>query len=232
MKNQYGRNNTQSRAVAKALPKEDTSRRDLLAKIALTAGGVALATAIPAHSQTAATPAAPTRRETEAASLKQSDIGILNFALTLEYLEADFYSRAVEADTRNQFLRGRLRQATTSIRDHELAHVAALTATITKLGGAPVARPQFQFPADAFISPIKFAQHAVALESIGVGAYLGAVSLINDREIRRAAAGIYGSETRHVAILRHLSGFNFSTRYYEGPLTAAQVTTLIAPYMA
>lgn len=223
---EYGRNQAQSQnaqARVAVQPSPEAKRRELIKVAALAAGGAAIVSALPAFGQTPPAPAA--------VPANTNDIGILNFALGLEYLEADFYTRAVAADAQRQYLRGRLREAVTTLRDHENAHVAAITATIVNLGGAPVARGTYRFPQEAFISPVAFGQHAAALEAIGIGAYLGAVNLINSREIRRAAAAIYGTETRHAAIIRHLTGSTFAPRYYEGPLDAAQVQILIAPFI-
>jgi hypothetical protein len=224
---EYGRNQAQSR-IATA-PSPEAKRREIIKVAALAAGGAAIVSALPAFGQTPAPAAAPPAPAPTPANT--NDIGILNFALGLEYLEAEFYTRAVAADAQRQYLRGRLREAASTLRDHENAHVDALIATIARLGGAPIARGTYRFPQDAFISPIAFGRHAVALEAIGVGAYLGAINLIKSRDIRRAAAAIYGTETRHAAIIRHLTGNTFSPRYYEGPLNAAQVQILIASYV-
>jgi len=160
-----------------------------------------------------------------------SDLDILSFALSLEHLEHTFYTRIVEADTQRQFLHGRLHEIAPVLRDNEAAHIEAISTAITALGGTPAPAGTYKFPTNVFISPISFAHFAYTLEDIGVGAYLGAVGKIKSKDIRRAAASIYGSETRHAALLRHLGGFQFSPRYYEGPLTVAQTQQLIDPYV-
>ena len=112
------------------------------------------------------------------ASGSSSDIAILNFALTLEYLESTFYVRAVA----QHHLRGETLKFATVVRDHELAHVAALKATIQKLGGKPVAKPTFDFkgiPGD----PAKFRATAIALEDTGVSAYAGQVPNIKNKAV-------------------------------------------------
>ncbi len=71
-----------------------------------------------------------------------SDLEILNFALTLEYLESTFYK---EAKTRAK-ASGELKSLITMLAEDEQSHVEALTSTIKKLGGKPVAEPKFNFP--------------------------------------------------------------------------------------
>lgn len=167
---------------------------------------------------TAPTPGAP------------GDLEILNFALGLERLELDFYNRAIAANDATKYLRGRLFEVLAPIRDHEAAHIQALEAAIAGAGGTAVGpAARYEYPREVFISPIAFARYAFTLEEIGVGAYLGASGAIKSNALRRAAASIYGVETRHAAVWRHLGGHNFSIRYYEGPLSVAQVQGLIAP---
>ena len=103
-----------------------------------------------------------------------ADLDILNYALTLEYLEAGFYERGIAAGV----LSGRELALVTPIRDHELAHVQAVTDTINSLGGKPVEKPQLQFPAKTFKDRDTFLATASIFEELGVKAYHGQVPLI------------------------------------------------------
>jgi hypothetical protein len=96
-----------------------------------------------------------------------TDLDILNFALTLEYLEANFYN--VKAKTVN--LSGDAKTLAASFGAEETAHVDALTAAINAGGGKPVAMPTFDFPVTDQASFLKL---AYTLENVGVGAYNGA----------------------------------------------------------
>lgn len=211
------------------------SRRALLRSAGLLSA-VAVGSTL-ARAQDAATPATAAATPEAEAKPKEKpvtapgDLEILNFALGLEHLEQSFYQRAIDANASRKYLHGRFAEVLPTLRDNETAHVQALMQAITEAGGTPVVAPTFSFPRDVFISPVAFARFAYTLEEIGVGAYLGAVGLIQSRDIRRAAASIYGTETRHAAVLRHLGGFQFSPRYYEGPLTVAEVQGLIAPFV-
>jgi rubrerythrin len=124
------------------------------------------------------------------------DMGILNYALTLEYLEADFYAQGVA----KSFL-GDNQKYLAPIAQHEAAHVQALTATITKLGGTPAAKPTFKYPDGTFTDPATFLKTAVTFEETGVKAYQGQVPLIKDGAILGAAASIAGVESRHASVL-------------------------------
>ena len=70
------------------------------------------------------------------------DVDILNFALTLEYLEAAFYAQALKQVSG---LGGEAKKIATTLRDNEDQHVAALTSTIKDLGGKPVKAPGVDF---------------------------------------------------------------------------------------
>ena len=96
----------------------------------------------------------------------------------------------------------------------------------------PNAAQTYKFPSTVFVSPVSFVWFAYTLEDIGIGAYLGAVGAIQSGAVRKAAASIYGSETRHASVLRGVGGWNFSPRYFESPLSVAQVQGLISPYVS
>lgn len=137
-----------------------------------------------------------------AQQVPNSDIEILNYALTLEFLEADFYSRGLERDV----LSGRELELVQPIRDHEEAHVTQLTSTISDLGGEPVEEPQFNYPGGTFNQKNAFLQTAVTFEELGVDAYHGQVTRIKTVDILAAAAAIAGVESRHAAILEDMTG--------------------------
>lgn len=144
-------------------------------------------------------------------------LDVLQFALLLEYLEGDFYTRGVAA--------AGLIPATdlavfTNIRNHEQAHIDALTSLISAKGATPGAKPAFDFTAkgnakDSTGTNFDFlpAQYAVftmlaqALEDIGVRAYTGQVGrLINDKTVLTAVLTIQSIEARHASEVRRLRG--------------------------
>ena len=111
------------------------------------------------------------------------DVEILNFALTLEYLEAAFYTQALKQD---KGLSGDVKSLATEIRDNEKEHVAALMSTIKDLGGTPVKAPGVDF-GDAFANQKAFLKLAQTFEDTGVSAYNGAAP--DDRVQGRAGCG-------------------------------------------
>lgn len=128
------------------------------------------------------------------------DLEILNFALVLEFLEARFYEQAVD----KAGLDGELQTYAETLRDHELAHVDALTAAIKEGGGTPVAEPEFDF-GKAVRDPDTFIKTSVTLEETGVGAYQGAAPSLESTEYLKAAASILPVEAFHTAWGRTLS---------------------------
>jgi hypothetical protein len=126
------------------------------------------------------------------------DVDILNYALTLEYLEATFYAEAIK---QVKGLSSADLKLAKKIRDDEDAHVDALIATVKKLGGKPVAKPTFDF-GGAFASPAAFLKTANVLEDTGVSAYNGAATMIESVEVLGAAGSIVQVEARHAALIR------------------------------
>ena len=166
-------------------------------------------------------------RDPVSAQAGDSDLEILNYALTLEYLEADFYNQGVEGGA----LSGRELALVTPIRDHEDAHVAALTSTISDLGGTPVKSPKFKYPEGTFTKKATFLETASVFEELGVTAYHGQVTLIKNLDILGAAAAIAGVESRHAAILADLTGGNPVPAPVEGTATMEQVLKAATPFI-
>ncbi len=149
------------------------------------------------------------------------DVGILNFALTLEYLEADFYTQASKLG-----LKGEYKALAKDFGANEQAHVDALIATIRKLGGKPVKSPQFAF---GMKSQQDFEKLAVTLEDTGVSAYNGAAPMIESGEVLAAAGGIVQVEARHAAALRFLAGMDPTKGPFDQPLEKAAVLKAVKP---
>lgn len=136
---------------------------------------------------------------------------VLQFALTLEYLEAEFYTLGV---AQAGLIPTADRQIFTTIRDHEQAHVDFLRAAITQAGATPVAKPTFDFTAGGNFNPFgnyaDFLALAQAFEDTGVRAYKGgAPVLIANKPVLTAALTIHSVEARHASEVRRLRG-NFT----------------------
>ncbi|MGH7657034.1 MAG: ferritin-like domain-containing protein, partial [Gemmatimonadales bacterium] len=126
----------------------------------------------------------------------QSDTDVLKYALFLELLEEDFYIKAVQSGN----LSGNVSTLATSVRDHESAHVDALQAALAgeAFGSGDVG---FDF-GDSFSTQANFLATAQTLEQTGVGAYLGAIGLIQSKALRTTAGSIFTIEARHTAAFR------------------------------
>ena len=109
----------------------------------------------------------------------KSDLDILNYALTLEYLEAAFYTAGLKA----KLLKGRELELIDPIQQHEADHVKAVRTTITDLGGRPVAQPKVKFPDGTFSNRANFLKTAGVFEELGVKAYHGQVPLVKNPDL-------------------------------------------------
>ncbi|HET7119807.1 MAG TPA: ferritin-like domain-containing protein [Solirubrobacterales bacterium] len=153
------------------------------------------------------------------------DVEILNFALTLEYLESKFYE---EAKTRAR-ASGELKKLIDLLAEDERAHVEALTATIKQLGGKPVSMPKFDFE---YNGPSGFLKLAQAFEDTGVSAYNGAAPQIESKEVLAAAGGIVQVEARHAAAIRLQNEQPPAPAAFDPPLSEAKVRKAVEPFIA
>jgi rubrerythrin len=148
---------------------------------------------------TGAAAAAASDTTTTAAAGMDGDIAIVNYALTLEYLEAEFYKEAIKTG----FFKGAQLSLIKEIGEHERQHVNALTAAVKQLGGTPATKPKTKFPLSDAKTIVKTAQ---AVENLGAAAYLGQAAKIKNKDILAAALSIHSVEARHAAALNTLVG--------------------------
>jgi len=153
------------------------------------------------------------------------DVGILNFALTLEYLESTFYK---EAKSRAH-ASGELMKLIDLLAEDEQQHVEALTATIKKLGGKPVKEPKFNFEYNDAAGFLKLAQ---TFEDTGVSAYNGAGPSIKSKEVLGAAGSIVQVEARHAAAIRLQNKEEPAPEAFDPALDEAQVLKAVEPFIA
>jgi hypothetical protein len=151
------------------------------------------------------------------------DIEILNFALTLEYLETDFYQSKAKALS----LSGEAKSLAAQFGSEEAEHVAALTKAVQAAGGSPVKKPTFVFPVS---NEAGFLKLAYVLENTGVGAYNGAGPSLQNKQYLAAAGSIVQVEARHAAAIGLLTGQPVTPDgAFDKPLSKQQVLAKAGP---
>ena len=188
---------------------DELTRSSFILKGALVAGSVYGAAAVGPFVKTAL------------AQTGGGDVEILNFALTLEYLETAFYVKGQTLDLSSEVM-----SVAKELADHEQQHVDALKATIEKLGGTPAAKPAFTFPITDQASFLKLAQ---TLEDTGVSAYNGAAPGIESKEVLGAAGSIVQIEARHAARIRLLNKVGPAPDAFDKALGKAAVLAAVKP---
>jgi hypothetical protein len=154
---------------------------------------------------------------------KKQDVAILNYALTLEYLEAEFYRRA----RAGAGLTGETARFAKVAGAHEAAHVAAIRKV---LGSAAVAKPTFDFGA-AVQSQRAFQTTAVAVEDLGVSAYAGQGPRLKQVPVIQAALAIHSVEARHAAWIRGIVGKNPAPAAFDPARTMKQVLAVAGGFI-
>ncbi len=137
--------------------------------------------------------------------VQDTAIDILNYALTLEYLEAEFYANGIAAS--GLIPAGDTLAGIQEIAAHEAAHVAFLKTAITGAGSTPVTKPNFDFTAggnfnSVFTSFETFLDVAQTFEDTGVRAYKGRAGELLGSPYLTAALQIHSVEARHAAHVR------------------------------
>jgi rubrerythrin len=180
-------------------------------------GGGALLTALTPGAAMAAGKGAPP------AKFGKGDVGVLNFALTLEYLEAAFYNEASSNQKKGFIKDGQTQVFLKTVTADENAHVAYLKKA---LGSKAIAAPKVDFGGTTSDEK-KFVETALALENTGVHAYLGQALNIKTPSTVAAALSIATIEARHASVIgliaKNSSKGIVPDGSFDKPFTAAKV---------
>jgi rubrerythrin len=152
------------------------------------------------------------------------DIDVVNFALTLEYVESAFYKTALA----NAKLRGAAKSLATQFGAQEQAHVQALNQAIQQTGGSAVKAPATSF---AVNGEAAFLRLASTLEETGVSAYNGAIPRLKSADIVTALASIAQVESRHAAAIAVAQGRNPAPAPFDKPIGAAQAQARVKQFV-
>ena len=171
----------------------------------------------------------------------EDDVAILNYARTLELLEADFYRQALENISEEELCTCNVLQADSAlaeraydelvtIQEHEETHADVLGETIEALGGEPVEDLEFDFGLRVeYAEP--FLATAAMLEDIGVSAYAGAAPFIENEDLVAPALSIHSVEARHASFVRTLTNQTGFPTAFDEARSRSEVLELAAPFI-
>jgi rubrerythrin len=169
------------------------------------------------------------RTQAEKEMARGADLEIVQYALTLEHLETDFYNAVIDAGVITDKA---LAETAISIRDNEQEHVDALTRTVMDLGGTPE-RPKTTFDAVLEGGPDMVLETAATVENLGAAAYLGQAGRIRSKEILAAALAIHSVEGRHAAALNQVVGKTIvPDGAFAKPASMEEVLPKVKPFLA
>jgi rubrerythrin len=214
-----------ARAAAR-IATDPISRRRFMA---LTGGSAALSAVLAACGSSGGTSTTTASTEAagggETAQFGPGDIGILNYALTLEYLETAFYSDVVKSG----LFKGSELKAIEKFGEEEAEHVSALTAAVKQLGGKPAPEPKTEFPLQSAKAVVEL---AATVENLGAAAYLGQAANIESPEVLASALAIHSVEGRHAATLNLMLGEKIAPDgAFAKPADAETVLKSVEPFI-
>lgn len=167
--------------------------------------------------------------DTNSDAAAKGDLEIVQYALTLEHLETDFYNAVIDAGVITDQA---LAETAMMIRDSEQAHVDALTGTVEQLGGTPE-KPMTNFDSVLEGSPDMILETAADVENLGAAAYLGQAGRIKSKEILAAALSIHSIEGRHAAALNSVVGRTIvPDGAFAKPASMDEVLEKVQPFLA
>ncbi|MHB8233608.1 MAG: ferritin-like domain-containing protein [Solirubrobacteraceae bacterium] len=221
----------QPAGIVERLARDDVDRKRFL-KMAGSAGAASFGAFVLAacgssssSSKSASTAAASSSTATTASSA-MGDLAILNYALTLEYLETEFYAKVVASGLFNGKVGGLIK----TFGAQEATHVEALKGAVEKLGGTPVSKPVGKFP---ITSATQVAELAYTVENLGAAAYLGQAAKIQNPEVLAAALAIHTVEARHAATLGTLVKKSVTPQgAFATPADMSTVLAAVKPFLA
>lgn len=238
---QLTRDDEPATGVLEQLARDDVERKRFLKMAGKRIGAGAAATGLAAFiaacgssssSSSSSTPAATTASgasstasgSASSSAMSSGDLAIVNYALTLEYLESQFYAKVAASG----LFSGRTLTTLKSFGAEEEQHVLALHKVAASLG-TPATKPQAKFP---LTSASSVAHLAATVENIGAAAYLGQAPRIHSKEILAAALAIHTIEARHAATLNTLIHASPTPQgAFAKPMSMQQVLAAVKPFI-
>ncbi len=231
--------NRPAEGVVIELARDDVERKKFLKMAGKRMGAGAAATSLAAFiaacgssssssssSTSSAAPAASgTSTGSSSSSASSGDLSIVNYALTLEYLEAQFYDKVIKSG----LFSGMNLSVIKTFGAEEHQHVKALHAAAMSLG-TPATKPKGKFPIH---SAAQVTTLAGAVENLGAAAYLGQAGNIQSKEILAAALAIHTIEARHAATINVvLKKTPTPDGAFAKPMSMSQVLAVVKPFIA
>ena len=225
----------QPAGVVERLARDDVERKRFLKMVgkgvgaagATSAFAVFLAACGSSSSKTTSSAAAPAAGTTAATTSTSGggDLAIVNYALTLEYLETEFYKKVIASG----LFHGKVASVLKQFGAQEQAHVDALKKVAMSLG-TPAPKPKAKFPLGSAAAVTKL---AATVENLGAAAYLGQAGNIQSKEILAAALAIHTVEARHAATLNGLLGKSPTPDgAFAKPASMDEVLAAVKPFIA
>ncbi len=203
--------------VVARLARDDCERRKFLTMAGRPIGAAAAATSLTAFISACG--------GSSSSGGNGSDLKIVNYALTLEYLETAFYAKVVKSG----LFHGKVLSVIKTFGHEEHEHVLALH-KVAKSMGKPAPKPKGRFPIKNAAQVTKL---AAVVENLGAAAYLGQAQHIQSKEVLAAALAIHSIEARHAATLNLLLHKSPTpTGAFAKPASMAKVLRTVKPFIA
>jgi len=210
------------------LARDDSSRKRFLKMMGGTSAAAAFTIFLAACGENEKKKSSGEPKQSSGGGSMKGDLEIVQYALTLEHLETDFYDAVIKSGVIKDKA---LAEVATAIRDNEQEHVDALTKTVEQLGGKPM-KPETTFDAVIKGGAQKVLETAATVENLGAAAYLGQAGRIKSKEVLAAALSIHTVEARHAAALNKVVGKTIvPDGAFAKPASMEEVLPLVKPFL-